>query len=84
MSENDEKNDDKSGEASPLRPVERLSRDERRARTLIVAGTLLLLIGIALALTDDDISRWLIVAGIVTLFVALHRFGRLGAGGAPV
>jgi hypothetical protein len=50
---------------------------------LIIVGTLILLIGIALALTDDDFSRWLIVGGIVTLFVALHRFGRLGAGGAP-
>jgi hypothetical protein len=68
---------------SPAPPAERLSRDERRARMLIIAGTLLLLIGIALALTDDDLSRWLIVGGIVTLFVALHRFGRLGAGGAP-
>jgi hypothetical protein len=60
----------------------RLSRDERRARLLILVGTILLLVGIALAVTDDDVSRWLLVGGIVTLFVALHRFGRLGAGGS--
>ncbi len=63
-------------------PTGRLSRDERRARLLILVGTILLLVGIALAVTDDEISRWLLVGGIVTLFVALHRFGRLGAGGA--
>ena len=55
-----------------------LARDERRARLMISVGAVLLFGGIALAVTEDDTGRWLIVAGVVTLFVALHRFGRLG------
>ena len=58
-----------------------LSRDERRARRMIIVGTVLLLAGIALAVTDDDSGRWLILGGLVTLFVSLHRFGRLGVEG---
>jgi len=58
-----------------------LSRDERRARLLIVMGAVLLLAGITLAVTEDDTGRWLILGGLVTLFVSLHRFGRLGPAG---
>ena len=71
-----------TAEAPPKVAPARLSREERRARLLILIGTILMLVGIALGVTDDDIGRFLIVGGIVTLFVALHRFGRLGAGGA--
>jgi hypothetical protein len=53
-------------------------REERRARLMIGAGAMVLFSGIALAVTDDASGRWLIVGGIVLLFVALHRFGRLG------
>jgi hypothetical protein len=74
---------DSSSSAAPAAAPARLSRDERRARLLILVGTILLLAGIALGVTDDDIGRWLMIGGIVTLFVALHRFGRLGAGGSP-
>jgi hypothetical protein len=52
---------------------------ERRARTAILAGATLLLVGIALAVIGDDYGRWLTIAGIVVLFATLHRFGRLGA-----
>jgi hypothetical protein len=52
---------------------------ERRTRTLILVGTTLLLVGIALAVSDDDWGRWVTVAGVLVLFVTLHRFGRLGA-----
>jgi len=45
---------------------------------MIGSGAVLLFFGITLAVTDDGWGRWLIVAGIVLLFVALHRFGRLG------
>jgi hypothetical protein len=55
-----------------------LERDERRARLLILAGAALMLFGIVLALGEDELARWLTVAGIIVSFVALHRFGRLG------
>jgi len=55
-----------------------LERDERRARLLIVVGTALTLFGIVLALNDDELARFVTVAGVVVSFVALHRFGRLG------
>jgi hypothetical protein len=45
---------------------------------LIAIGAAVLFTGIALAVTDDDIGRWLIVGGVSVLFVGLHRFGRLG------
>jgi len=77
----DEAEDPAPTAASPSRPSG-LSRDERSARLMIIGGTLLLLFGIALGVMDDDLGRWLMLGGIVTLFVALHRFGRLGAGGA--
>ncbi len=53
-------------------------KEERRARMLIGIGTLIALIGIVLAVADDDIGRFLILGGVAMLFVALHRFGRLG------
>ena len=55
---------------------------ERRTRNAILAGTALLLVGIALAVMDDGWGRWLSVAGILVLFFTLHRFGRLGADAA--
>jgi hypothetical protein len=56
----------------------RLPADERRARTLIIVGAALTVAGIALSVTDDSFGRYLVVAGIVLSFIALHRFGRLG------
>jgi hypothetical protein len=53
-------------------------KDERRARLLIGIGAVVALAGITLAVGDDDLGRYLVVTGVVTLFVALHRFGRLG------
>lgn len=67
-------------EPAPPKPP----REERRARLMIGSGAVLLFCGITLAVTDDDWGRWLIVAGIVLLFVALHRFGRLGPEDATV
>lgn len=52
---------------------------ERRTRTIILVGTTLMLGGIALAVGEDDLGRWLTVAGVLVLFATLHRFGRLGA-----
>jgi len=53
-------------------------KEERRARLLIGIGAVVALAGILLAVNDDDTGRLLVVGGVVTLFVALHRFGRLG------
>jgi hypothetical protein len=54
------------------------SPEERRTRLLIMIGAVLLFGGIALAVTDDETGRWLIVGGVAVLFTGLHRFGRLG------
>ena len=53
-------------------------KDERRARLMIGAGAAIALFGIVLSVNDDDLGRFLVVIGVATLFVALHRFGRLG------
>ena len=53
-------------------------RDERRARTLIIIGASLAVAGIALSVSEDSFGRYLVVAGVVLSFIALHRFGRLG------
>jgi len=53
-------------------------RDERRARLMIGVGTGIALFGIVLSVNDDDLGRFLVLIGVATLFVALHRFGRLG------
>jgi drug/metabolite transporter (DMT)-like permease len=53
-------------------------KEERRARLLITIGAVIALVGILLAVNDDDTGRFLVVGGVATLFVALHRFGRLG------
>ncbi len=53
-------------------------KDERRARLMIGVGTSIALFGIVLSVNDDDLGRFLVVIGVATLFVALHRFGRLG------
>jgi hypothetical protein len=63
--------------SDPTAPLP-LERDERRARLLILAGAALMMFGIVLALGEDELARWLTVAGIVLSFIALHRFGRLG------
>jgi hypothetical protein len=57
--------------------------EERGARLLIAIGAAVLFAGIALAVTDDDTGRWLIVGGVGVLFTGLHRFGRLGPEDAP-
>ena len=54
-------------------------KDERRARLMIGLGAVVMLLGILLAVNDDDTGRFLVLGGLVTLFVGLHRFGRLGA-----
>jgi hypothetical protein len=77
----EESEEQESASTEPLRPQAAplpLERDERRARLLILTGAALMMFGIVLALGDDELSRWLTVAGIVISFVALHRFGRLG------
>jgi drug/metabolite transporter (DMT)-like permease len=53
-------------------------KEEHRARLLIGAGTGIALFGVVLSVNDDDLGRFLIVLGVAMLFVALHRFGRLG------
>ena len=53
-------------------------KEERRARLMIGVGTGIALFGIVLSVNDDDLGRFLVVIGVATLFVALHRFGRLG------
>jgi hypothetical protein len=58
--------------------VERRPPEERRARLLLAIGAAVLFAGIALAVTDDETGRWLIVGGVGVLFLGLHRFGRLG------
>ena len=64
--------------------LERRPPEERRARLLIAIGAAVLFAGIALAVTDDEIGRWLIVGGVAVLFLGLHRFGRLGPEDAAV
>ena len=52
---------------------------ESSARSLLEIGACTTAAGIALAVTgDNDVSRWLTVAGVLLLVVGLHRFGRLG------
>ena len=51
---------------------------ERSIRTAILIGAGALLAGIALAISEDELGRWLSVGGLVALFVSLHRLGRLG------
>ncbi|HEV8549839.1 MAG TPA: hypothetical protein VGQ57_12440 [Polyangiaceae bacterium] len=53
-------------------------KDERRARLLIGLGAVVMLLGILLAVNDDDTGRFLVLGGLALLFIALHRFGRLG------
>ncbi|HET9952902.1 MAG TPA: hypothetical protein VFQ61_00285 [Polyangiaceae bacterium] len=52
---------------------------EPKTRTLIQAGAVLTVFGIALsAAGDGSIGRWLTLGGMFVLIVGLHRFGRLG------
>jgi hypothetical protein len=53
---------------------------ERRPRILTQIGACASAVGIALAAAGDDgVSRWLVLGGVLTMIVGLHRFGRLGA-----
>jgi hypothetical protein len=64
---------DDAPEPLPLRP------SEAKARTLLKIGACTSAAGIALAVTgDNDVSRWLTIAGLALLVWGLHRFGRLG------
>ena len=61
--------------------------EQRRARaastrTLVLVAAAVVLVGIALAVMDDEgMGGWLTIAGLIAGIVALHRYGRLGADG---
>jgi hypothetical protein len=61
--------------------------EQRRARaastrTLVLVAAAIVLVGIALAVMDDEgMGGWLTIVGLVAGIVALHRYGRLGADG---
>jgi hypothetical protein len=51
-------------------------------RTLVLVAAAIVLVGIALAVMDDEgMGGWLTIVGLVAGIVALHRYGRLGADG---
>jgi hypothetical protein len=53
--------------------------NEGSTRTLLKVGAVMTVSGILLAVADDeDVARWLTLAGIALLVYGLHRFGRLG------
>jgi hypothetical protein len=75
--------EEKPGDAPPAAPAKSAKdlgppREERRTRGLITLGSGLTVAGIALSVADGETGRWLVIAGIVIAFVALHRYGRLG------
>jgi hypothetical protein len=47
---------------------------------LIRVAAILAALGVALSITDDyaTFGKWFAIIGVVSLIVALHRFGRLG------
>jgi hypothetical protein len=47
---------------------------------LIRIAAILSALGVALSITDDyaTFGKWFAISGVVSLIVALHRFGRLG------
>jgi uncharacterized membrane protein len=52
---------------------------ESRLRSLIAIGASVMLIGIALAASDNQqIGGWLTLAGLISLVYGLHRYGRSG------
>jgi hypothetical protein len=54
--------------------------NEANTRTLLKIGGVLAVVGILLAVADDEgIARWLTLVGIGLLVYGLHRFGRLGS-----
>jgi hypothetical protein len=61
--------------------------EQRRARaattrTLVLVSTAMMLVGIALSVSDDEsLGSWVTVLGLIAGIVALHRYGRLGADG---
>jgi hypothetical protein len=68
--------DEKDSTEAPARK----QPSESRARSLLEIGSCTTAAGIALAVTgDNDVSRWLTVAGVLLLVLGLHRFGRLGS-----
>jgi hypothetical protein len=72
------------GMTSPLEPADAgnvlpRSTEEKRTRVLIGAGSVLAVLGVAFSVNDDDIGKWLALAGVVALVAGLHRFGRLGS-----
>jgi hypothetical protein len=72
---------------SPLEPaasgdVLPRSTEEKRTRVLIGVGSVLAVLGVAFSVNDDDLGKWLALAGVIALIVGLHRFGRLGADAA--
>jgi hypothetical protein len=64
-------------EAAPNKSLPR-GTEEKRTRVLISAGAVLAVLGVAFAVNDDDVGKWLTLAGVIALIVGLHRFGRLG------
>lgn len=67
---------------APVFDVLPRSTEEKRTRVLIGAGSVLAVLGVAFSVSDDDIGKWLTLAGMIALIVGLHRFGRLGADAA--
>jgi hypothetical protein len=57
-----------------------VGRRESSARLFIQIGAIVAAVGIALAVSgEDELARWLTLAGVASLVAGLHRFGRLGA-----
>jgi hypothetical protein len=57
---------------------------EASVRMLIKVAAVSSCVGIALAVAgDNDVARWLVVIGLISMVAGLHRFGRLGAD-API
>jgi hypothetical protein len=59
------------------------ARQRRRGPSpsaLIRIAAILAALGVALSITDDYavFGKWFAISGVVSLIVALHRFGRLG------
>ena len=63
------------------KPMQRVrASEEGRARTFVRVAGVTAAVGIFLASAGDDgLARWLTLAGLILLVMALHRFGRHGA-----
>ncbi len=70
-----------------MKPDAQADREERLARaantrTLILVGALTTMLGIALAVGDNEgFGGWLTLLGLLASVAALHRYGRLGSDG---